>query len=174
MRLLIQKIKCKAILAFDCCHSGTLLDLRYQYVDSDNYDKDTQNIKNQILLTADMTKGSEARIVFVNEKLRKELQAYVNSIPTRAPEAAFFYTQKHPRRGFTPNTLTQHFHYLYKRAGVAGASSHSGRKTFITSLASQGISVFVLASLAGHKSISTTQRYVSVNDDMKRRAVELV
>jgi integrase/recombinase XerD len=63
---------------------------------------------------------------------------------------------------------------LYKHAGVKGASSHSGRKTFLTSLASQGISVFVLASLAGHKSINTTQRYVSVNDDMKRRAVELV
>jgi integrase/recombinase XerD len=70
--------------------------------------------------------------------------------------------------------MTQHFHYLYRNAGIAGASSHSGRKTFITSLAAQGISVFVLASLAGHRSISTTQRYVSVNDDMKRRAVELV
>jgi integrase/recombinase XerD len=63
---------------------------------------------------------------------------------------------------------------MYKRCSIASGSSHSGRKTFLTSLANQGISVFVLASLAGHKSISTTQRYVSVNDDMKRRAVELV
>jgi integrase/recombinase XerD len=70
--------------------------------------------------------------------------------------------------------LSQHFFWLYRRAGISNASSHSGRKTFLTSLASQGISVFVLASLAGHKSISTTQKYVSVNDDMKRRAVELV
>jgi site-specific recombinase XerD len=28
--------------------------------------------------------------------------------------------------------------------------------------------------LAGHKSIATTQRYITVNDDVKRRAVELV
>jgi integrase/recombinase XerD len=70
--------------------------------------------------------------------------------------------------------LSQHFFWLYRRAGISNASSHSGRKTFLTSLASQGISVFVLASLAGHRSISTTQKYVSVNDDMKRRAVELV
>jgi integrase/recombinase XerD len=63
---------------------------------------------------------------------------------------------------------------LYRRAGVRGASSHSGRKTFLTSLASQGISVFVLAALAGHRSISTTQKYVTVHDDMKRKAVELV
>jgi integrase/recombinase XerD len=63
---------------------------------------------------------------------------------------------------------------LYRSAGIKGASSHSGRKTFLTSLSSQGISVFVLASLAGHRSIQTTMRYVTVNDDMKRRAVELV
>jgi integrase/recombinase XerD len=63
---------------------------------------------------------------------------------------------------------------VYKGAGVKGASSHSGRKTFITSLASQGVSVFVLAAISGHKCISTTQKYVTVNDDVKRRAVELV
>jgi len=34
--------------------------------------------------------------------------------------------------------------------------------------------VRVLASLAGHQSISVTQRYIDVNDDMKRRAVEFV
>jgi integrase/recombinase XerD len=32
----------------------------------------------------------------------------------------------------------------------------------------------VLASLAGHRSITVTQRYIDVNDDMQRRAVELV
>jgi integrase/recombinase XerD len=63
---------------------------------------------------------------------------------------------------------------LFKNAGVKGASSHSCRKTFLTSLAAQGVSVFVLASLAGHKSITTTQRYITTNDDVKRKAVELV
>jgi integrase/recombinase XerD len=32
----------------------------------------------------------------------------------------------------------------------------------------------LLASLVRHSNISTTQRYIDVNDDMKRRAVELV
>jgi integrase len=32
----------------------------------------------------------------------------------------------------------------------------------------------LLASLAGHKSIATTQAYIDVNDEMKRAAVELV
>jgi len=30
---------------FDCCHSGTILDLRYQYFDSENYDNSTENTK---------------------------------------------------------------------------------------------------------------------------------
>jgi len=74
---------------------------------------------------------------------------------------------RHPR-------MAQHFHYLFKRAGIAGASSHSMRRSFITNLATKGIGVRVLASLAGHRSIAITQRYIDVNDDMKRRAVELV
>jgi len=40
--------------------------------------------------------------------------------------------------------------------------------------AGKGIGVRVLASLAGHKSIATTQAYIDVNDAMKRAAVELV
>jgi integrase/recombinase XerD len=41
-------------------------------------------------------------------------------------------------------------------------------------LAAKGVGVRVLASLAGHRSIQTTQAYIDVNDDMKRRAVELI
>jgi len=74
---------------------------------------------------------------------------------------------------FSANTLCQHFHFLYKEAGIDGASSHSGRRTFITNLASKGVGVRVLMALAGHQNIATTQRYIDVNDDMQRVAVEL-
>jgi len=131
-------------------------------------------IRNEIRLLAENTKTNEARTVFVNEKLKKELEAYAATYTPKNINCKFFYSQKTDSDGFTANTLTQFFHYLYKRSGVDGASSHSGRRTFITNLANKGISVRVLASLAGHKSISTTQCYIDVNDDMKRKAVELV
>ena len=41
-------------------------------------------------------------------------------------------------------------------------------------LASKGIGVRVLASLAGYRGITLVQRYIDVNDAMKRAAVELV
>lgn len=142
-----------------------------RYLDIVDTDK---TIRSEIILLPEQTKGSESRTVFISEKLRKELAEYLRVTQFKDPHDKFFYTQKKYGKGFTPNTLTQHFHYLYRHAGVRGASSHSGRRSFITNLASKGISVRVLASLAGHKSIATTQRYIDVNDDMKRKAVELM
>ena len=131
-------------------------------------------LRDEIRLDAAQTKGRHGRVVFVNAKLKRELQAYLGSHPQTKPDHKLFYTQKRAGAGFSANTLTQHFHYIYKQTGIAGASSHSGRRTFITNLASKGISVRVLMSLAGHRHIGTTQAYIDVNDDMKRRAVEMV
>jgi integrase/recombinase XerD len=131
-------------------------------------------IKAEIRLSADQTKTKEARVVFVSDKLRKELEVYCRSYKPTNPNRKLFYSQKEKSDGFSANTLTQFFHYLYERVGIEGASSHSGRRTFITNLANKGIGVRVLMSLAGHRSITTTQAYIDVNDDMKRRAVELV
>ncbi len=130
-------------------------------------------IKAEIRLSAAQTKTKEARVVFVSDKLRKELEVYCRCYTPNNPNRKLFYSQKEKSDGFSANTLTQFFHYLYKRVGIEGASSHSGRRTFITNLANKGIGVRVLMSLAGHRSITTTQAYIDVNDDMKRRAVEL-
>lgn len=134
---------------------------------------DKGRIRAEIRLEAIQTKGKHARVVFVPEKLRKELAKYIQAMPQPNPDAALFITQKSGIAGFTANTLTQHFHYLYKRSGITGASSHSGRRTFITNLASRGVGVRVLMTLAGHRNISTTQAYIDVNDTMLRKAVEL-
>ena len=129
-------------------------------------------VKDEVRLSADQTKGDKARTVFLPEKLRKELIAYLAGIDRSNTSRPLFGTQK--RDHFTANTLCQHFHWLYKQAGIAGASSHSGRRTFITTLANKGVGVRVLMSLAGHRNISTTQSYIDINDSMKRRAVELI
>jgi integrase/recombinase XerD len=133
---------------------------------------DAGKAKSEIRLTADQTKGDKSRIVFVSERLRKEVMIYVSSISFSSPGAALFYTQK--RKAFTPNTLCQTMNAIYKAAGIYGATSHSGRRSFITALAAKGVGVRVLAALAGHRSISTTQAYIDVNDEMQRAAVELI
>ncbi len=131
-----------------------------------------RTIKSEIRLTAEQTKGRHPRTVFIPQKLRDELHSYLKLRNPQDMKHPLFVTAK--RRGFTASVMTQHFFWLFKSAGISGASSHSMRRTFITNLANKGVSVRVLASLAGHRSIAVTQRYIDVNDDMKRNAVELV
>lgn len=148
---------------------GEAAALRYE----DVLDEQGQ-VRTEIRLDAEQTKGRHGRVVFVSDKLRKELHSYVKAHPAKSRQHKLFYTQKREAEGFTANTLAQHFHYLYRNAGIEGATSHSGRRTFITNLAAKGVGVRVLMGLAGHRNISTTMCYIDCNDDMKRKAVELL
>ena len=129
-------------------------------------------IKNEIRLSAAQTKGKFPRTVFVSQRLQTELANYLATRYITNPDIPFFHTDH--RLGFTPNGLCVWFYQLYKNVGISGGSSHSGRKFFITTLANKGIGVRILASLAGHRSIAVTQRYIDVNDEQKRQAVELI
>ncbi len=131
------------------------------------------HVKDEIRLSADQTKGRHPRIVFISPKLKIELDAYVASAKARPSDWAFFYSQKNPKRGFTPNTLAQYFLSMYKNAGIDGASRHSGRRSFATNISSTGTSIRVLMRLLGHQNISTTIGYVDASDEMLRKAVAL-
>ena len=64
------------------------------------------NIRSEIRLTAEQTKGKHPRTVFLNSKLREELSHYIQLIRTDDRERTLFPTQKSPRRGFTANVMT--------------------------------------------------------------------
>ena len=126
------------------------------------------SVRDHIVLQPHQTKGHQQRIVYLNEKLKIELADYVKTM-----DCAGYLFRSQKRDHFTANTLQAVITSLYRRAGLAGCSSHSGRRSFITKLASAGVSARVLQELAGHRNLATTQRYIDVTDAMKRRAVEL-
>jgi integrase/recombinase XerD len=70
--------------------------------------------------------------------------------------------------------MCQQFLDIYKAVGLKDASSHSGRRTYITRLANKGVGVRLLAELAGHSHIGTTQRYIDINIDQIKKVVELI
>ena len=61
---------------------------------------------------------------------------------------------------------------LYREAGIAGASSHSGRRTLITRLAERGVDLKSIAQIAGHTSIRTTAMYVEANPTRLARILQ--
>lgn len=56
-------------------------------------------------------------------------------------------------------------------AGIDGFHAHLARHTFATGLLGQGVNVRVVQELLGHRSLGTTQRYVSVRSPQLAEAV---
>lgn len=130
-------------------------------------------VRDQVRLNPAYTKGGVGRTIFVNKRLQREITKYLAALSAlHDPASPLLPTQK--RTAFSANTLCQLFGDLYRRAGIDGATSHSGRRHFITRLSHAGISSKVIMELAGHKHLGTTQRYIEVNDEMKRAAVEVI
>ena len=129
-------------------------------------------VREQIQLTAAQTKGDSARTVLLNAQAQAELSIYLQKLKQPKPSDPLFCSRVGKR--FSANSLCQVFLRIYDAAGLDRATSHSGRRTFITTLAHKGVSVRVLAELAGHRSIATTQRYIELNENVLRAAVELV
>lgn len=133
-----------------------------------------------------MTSPDAYRTVILGKKARDEIKSYLcdryktkdlQPVLLTDTTRRLFTTQKNVRNrdgGFSPNTLAGHFCQLMREAKIDGASSHSMRRSFITSLADKGVSVRVLQELAGHANLQTTARYIAVNDAVMRRAVDLV
>ena len=131
-------------------------------------------VRDTIYLAATQTKGSDSCAVLVNKKLRAQLKQYALRYPKKVanPNAALIFSGK--GGSFTAQTMVNMFQRLYKLAGIEGASSHSGRRQFLTELADKGINARVVQALARHKNLNTTMRYIDLNENKLRAAVELV
>ena len=130
---------------------------------------DQDRVREHTVLSAPTGEHGEVRVVPISSRLRKELELYLATVAARY-ERPLLMTQK--RTQFSAKTLCTLLSQLYANAGIDGASSHSGRRWFISRLALSGVPTPVIMRLAGHKSISTTQRYIHVNDELMRNAVE--
>ena len=126
-----------------------------------------------IVLTKHQTKGSKSNVIHVGKKLQREIQAFVtqHSHITRNRESRLFRTQ---RGVFSSQSIQNLFRQLYQLANISNASSHSGRRSFITNLSEKGISTRVIQELARHSSMVTTQRYIDVSNCKLRRAVDMI
>ena len=134
------------------------------------------NVGDALHLVNRASKGKKGgRTVPLNKELREaliELKATRN-----APEAKEHIIHSERDLGMSVNAVTVWFHRLYASLGFAGASSHSGRRTFVTRCAKKiveaGGSLRDVQELAGHASLQTTQGYIQGDTAAKRRVVDL-
>ncbi len=135
-------------------------------------------VKDEVLLTRATTKGGKQRLIYLtNKEVRRALISYLDE--RRAadagplqPASALFLSRK--GGGFSPNTMQMLFKRMYRAAGLDQASSHSGRRTFATSLIERGVDIKAVSSLMGHSTVAMTARYVDDNPIRLRRVCEEV
>lgn len=71
---------------FDCCHSGTILDLRYQYLDSTSFNKNTQYTKYS---------ETEGNVIMISGCMDRQtsMDAYIKSAGTYQGATTFAFTE---------------------------------------------------------------------------------
>ncbi len=81
------------------------------------------------------------------------------------------------RGRYGANGVAHWFKRNYRDSGLAGASSHSGRRTLLTNLARRcaqaGASLRDVQRIAGHADLGTTERYVVPSLEVQRRLIAL-
>jgi len=142
---------------------------------ADVYDAEGK-VRPVLHLRAAYTKGGRTRDVFVSSPaLRRVLATYGERDwlgGVAVSQAPLFASQK--GGPMTAASMARFLKALYAEAGIAGASSHSGRRTLITRLAERGVDLKAIAEIAGHTSIRTTAMYVEANPRRLARILQEV
>ena len=142
------------------------------------------NIADAIALQNIASKGKNGgRTIPLNKDLKQALETLKEFAAAKRAEKGFPFvlaanvvTSERGER-LSPNSVAHWFKRLYGNLGFDGCSSHSGRRTAITRWAKNtsrvGGSLRDVQELAGHSSLSTTQRYVQGDTAAKRKLVDM-
>lgn len=127
-------------------------------------------LEDAIRLSNGASKGTSGGVVYMSTRLRTALSAFSNGVVRSGPVVRSIRGQP-----MSAQVVTNWFWNLYKRLGMEGCSSHSGRRTAITKwarkISSVGGSLRDVQALARHSSLQMTQRYIDVSEDACRKVV---
>jgi len=136
---------------------------------------------NEIHLTNTASKGkSSGRVISIHKDLKKALDELYEQVSKKKSfdidNAYVIITERSSHT--SAQAIVNTFQRWYSELGFIGASSHSGRRTFITNVAKKisavGGSMRDVQSLAGHSNLQTTQRYIEVDTMSQRKVIDLI
>ena len=140
-----------------------------------------KTIRREFNLGTRDTKYCKPRTIYLEHpKAREALLTYLRdrqpALDYKATQPLFVGQKPNAAGSYriSANSLAHLFSALYAHAGVLGASSHSGRRWFMTELARGGVHPRIIQQRAGHTSLATTLRYIEVTPNQERRALRVI
>ena len=128
-----------------------------------------------LMIASSIAKNGRARRLPVHVDLKEALK-HLHRAQRRPRAGPVICSQRGGH--MTPRSIVNWFKAIYVELGLAGCSSHSGRRTFITLSARlvsrAGGSLRDVMELAGHRQLTTTERYVEGDRDAQRRLVGML
>ena len=116
------------------------------------------------------SKGRSGGVVYMSKRLLLAVQS-LGDVEMRSGAVI----KSRSGGAMTAQVVTNWFFNLYRELGFEGCSSHSGRRTAITTwarkISSVGGSLRDVQALARHSSIATTQKYIEISENACRRVV---
>ena len=133
-----------------------------------------------INLTNRSSKGKSGRVIPLHKDVRQNL---IELLDDHKQFSGFnmdtSFVVRTERSPFTTSqTIVNMFQSWYRKLGLVGCSSHSGRRTFITETSKKislvGGSLRDVQMMVGHSSLQTTQRYIESDSESQRKVVDLI
>jgi len=122
-------------------------------------------------------KKLSGRVIPLKADVRQALVSYLATLEP-SPGRDDFILRSERGAQMRTQSIVNWFRGVYAELGVAGASSHSGRRHFVTMAARRiteaGGSLRDVQELAGHRALSTTQLYIACNNDAQKRVIDLL
>ncbi len=133
-------------------------------------------LADEIALEDSASKNKSGRRIPMAKDLKQALSELRECNSLSPPEGRVIRTERADQT--SAQVIINLFAAWYRALGFMGCSSHSGRRTFITNAARRisvvGGSLRDVQVLAGHLSLSTTQRYIEYSPLAARKVVDLV
>lgn len=119
------------------------------------------NFQNKSILIRE-GKGDKERIVYFNDICAFHMNKYLSKEKKNDCE---WLIRKRGGGMMNPRNVGDYVRSLGKQAHVNKSHPHKFRHTFATVLRNNGADLMTIQALLGHSNISTTQRYISINND---------
>lgn len=141
------------------------------------------HVSDAIQLQDIASKGRGGRTIPLNKDLKAALVSLKEHVEAERMENGFSFDLASnvisSERGerMSPNSIAHWFKRLYENLGFDGCSSHSGRRTAITTwsrnVSRVGGSLRDVQALAGHSSLAMTQLYIEQNSDAQKKLINM-